>query len=215
MSTRRKYLSKPRRFSKAKTIVSTTRRTNAVRSVVSRTLTWRPTGIFKISQIFDASYTSSTTTPTATSYVFQLNQLDQYTTLSALFDQFRFHRVSLTFKPRVTQVFSLSGAIGANIYTVIDYDDNTNLTTASVAREYGTCQENGPHETFTRALKPKCAVATYNGAFTGYGNPAHMWFDVASSNIMFYGLKVFVPTCSAVQVWDLIVTYEMEFKSVR
>lgn len=210
----RKYLSKPRRFVK-RTTAYKPRRTNAVGAFIPRGIKWRPTQLFKISQIYDAAINNSLSTPISVAYSFALSALDQSSTFTSIFDQYRIHNVTLSFKPRVTQATTITSAIGANIYSAIDYDDANIPASLAAIREYQSCQENGPLQSFSRSFTPRCALAAYSGAFTSFANVGNMWLDAGSPNIQHYGLKVWSNMANALQTWDVICEMQCEFRNVH
>jgi hypothetical protein len=148
------------------------------------------------------------------------NNVPDYTSLAAVYDQYRLMGAELIFRPRANMsTVAISGQpyTGGFLYTVIDYDDSTVLSSTSAAQAYATCIISGMHEDVRRSLKPRMAVAAYTGSFTGYTNMAEQWIDCTSTGVLHYGIKYAVdqsPT-AAFQVWDLIMRTEWEFKGSR
>nr|QGF19392.1 hypothetical protein [Antarctic circular DNA molecule] len=178
---------------------------------------WTPTRLFRISQTTDTLFSSSVSVQITQSNAFSLQNLDQFATFALLFDQYRLIKVTSTWTPRVTMSTTIGTAIGASIYSVVDYNDQGPLAGVSAAREYDTCKEHGPYETWTRSFVPKYATSAYSGsAFSGYaqGNN-NTWIDISSTGIPYYSLKVVIPACTAVQTWDVKYKLDFEFQHVR
>lgn len=176
-----------------------------------------PNQIFRVSQIYDATFTSGTGGTTLFSYYHTLSQLDQAATFASVFDQYRLVKVTATARPRATQSSTVAASVGANLYTVIDYDDATNLGTVNDARQFQTLKEYGPYESFTRVYRPHIAIGAYSGAtFSGYANSTGaQWLDANSPGIQYYGLKVLCPPTTIIQTWDWTFKCEYEFKNVH
>lgn len=175
-----------------------------------------PNQIFRVSQLYDTQFTSSTSVPVTGAIYFALSQLDQAASFTAIFDQWRIRKVTLTARPRVTQAVDIATSIGAMIYEVVDYDDATPLTTIGDARQFQTCREHGPYEAFTRVFRPHAAVGAYAGAtFNGYSNVSNQWFDTASPAVQHYGFKSIVAGTTKVQTWDFAFKIDYEFKNVH
>lgn len=121
--------------------------------------------------------------------LFRLNQHPEASSFSAIFDQYCIPAVVATFRTSETVSTSLTGnAAMPRIYTVLDHDDANTITVAQ-AKEYNSCQEQRTTESVTRILYPRVAVATYAGAFTGFGNQ-RMWIDCGSDTVQHYGFKI-------------------------
>jgi len=109
----------------------------------------------------------------------------------ALFDQWRIVQMSVSFTPNTVSTSY------ASLYTVIDYDDGTNLTGLPAADEYDTLEVTAPGRFVTRTFAPQAAMAAYSGTFTSFGSSlGGQWFDVASPNVIYYGLKWYLPAIS-------------------
>lgn len=128
---------------------------------------------------------TSNTVPTFGSLSFTLSQLDQVSTFTALFDQYRINLIELWIKP----------ALGANnVFTdytsVIDFDDDSNLGSYSAALDYTNAVTTYLSEGHYRVFQPHIAVAAYSGAFTSFANEPAPWIDAASTGVKHYGLKL-------------------------
>ncbi len=139
--------------------------------------------------------TTSTSLTTTLAYSFALSSLANATEFTALYDQYRLVEVTAQFYP------SQGYSDAYPIYTVIDYDDATPLSTDAQAQQYGTCQVTSTNtEYWKRTFHPRAAIAAYSGAFTSFGSADRsQWFDVASPGVQYYGLKVLIPPTLASQ----------------
>lgn len=159
----------------------------------------------------------------AHTYQFRLSDMDQSATFTALFDSYRIDKVEMIFLPRAVTTNEESSAIGSVPgYMLItpDYDDAGTITLAGI-REYDKCRVwntiNGKIHKMT--VVPRTSAAVYGaGAFTSYAeSPKNIWYDCASPNIDFYGVKLVFPaagTASTV-IYDVQCLYTVSFKHVR
>jgi len=150
-----------------------------------------------------------------------INQLEQFASFSALFDQYRITKVDVHFRPMFT---AATMSVPANsltplIYTCVDYDDANTPTAISQLREYENCKVHDDKKAFRISYVPHCASAMYSGAFTSFGNVTSPWIDMASPTVQHYGYKWAI-TPGAVgqallQVWNVTTKLTVQFKNVR
>jgi len=169
--------------------------------------------IFRITQeyISQAFFTSSTSVQTFNNFAATVNLLDQISHLTAIFDQYRIPMLEIWLVPQR----ATTNTCGSNVASVIDYDDNTNLTTYAQALDYVNCVSTEGRFAHYRKFVPHCAVAIYSGAFTSYENVTAPWIDAASTGVLHYGIKVASTQASAVTVYDLTVRLHTEWRNVR
>jgi len=159
------------------------------------------------------------------SMAFSLQDLDQVTTFTALFDQYRIDRVIVQIKSRnPTANFNTSSVANAtppSTYWVIDRDDSTTPTTLAAMRQYDNCQEAQYNDHVEIDLQPSVTPAIYAaGAFSGYAVcRTGVWLDVANVSIPHYGVKFGITelsaTASSTYYWDLEFIYYVSFRNVR
>jgi hypothetical protein len=148
-----------------------------------------------------------------------LSSLDQASTYTALFDQYKIAKVTHTFRPQFNKAnFSAATDLVPLIYTVIDYDDTAVVGEAGL-RQYQTCQLH-ECERFSVTYTPHVANAlSGGGVFTSYGNIPAQWIDCNSGSVVHYGLKVGITAGNSgqtnLQKWELITYIEIHFKNVR
>lgn len=139
----------------------------------------------------------------------------------ALYDQYRFRKVELVFRPLYTSNSQSAAATSGTpplIYTVIDYDDGNNATTISELQQYQTCKVH-QYENFKITLKPHVNMGTYNGSnFNSSTNAVNQWVDCASDTVVWYGVKTGIDagtSSTLLQVWHVTTTVWLEFRNVR
>jgi len=151
-------------------------------------------------------------------FYFYLAQLDQVTTLQAMFDQYRFLQVTVFFLPRLDMV-GTTGTIFptqiGHLTTALDYDDAAS-TAFTALRQRQTCFTSGAIREHARTMTPHAALAAYSGAFTSFVNISRMWVDSASSNVQHYGVKYALTDCQfvSVGVYDVYARYVVQFRQV-
>jgi hypothetical protein len=163
---------------------------------------------------------NAATTQTVASYYFSLSDLDNYSLLTGVFDQYRIEAVRFIIRPNQNAIglFTNSTTSVVPLYCVIDYDNATNLSTAALARSYDTCMIIAPGESACRTFKPRMAVAAYSSTFVSFANEAPQWIDCASPNVQHFGIKLLTPACTAAQTqlqsWIVEREYFVSFKKV-
>lgn len=159
---------------------------------------------------------------------FQLADIAQNSTFSALFDQYRLEEVHLRIRPRSTFI-SLAGIASPNqesprIYCVVDRDDASTLSNISSALEYDNVVEVFGGQALDVILEPSATGALYStGAFSGYeirhGGKKAPWIDLANPNVPHYGVKLAITPLQATStyawLWDVEAWYKLSFRSVR
>jgi len=146
---------------------------------------------------------------------FTVASLDQVSSLTAVFDQYRIIRVEVWLTPRnsVSQGNTANPGIFA---TVVDFDDATALATLASAYDYTNCVISNGLEGHYRTWKPHAAVAAYSGAFTSYANVPSPWIDAVSTGVQHYGLKVaWSPTDASGYIYDMAFRLHTEWRNIR
>lgn len=159
-----------------------------------------------------AYVTTSTSTPTFATALFVATNIDQWNTLASVWDQYRILELEYWLVPQVSDAVS---AASGQLYTVIDLDDNTNLTSIGQAQDYSNCVFTECKTGHYRHFIPHVADALYAGAFTSYGNVASPWIDCASGGVYHYGIKIAVSNTSQSIIYDLFSRAKFQFRNVR
>lgn len=183
---------------------------------IPRTMYERNPQNFRVLQNFSVPnwFVTSTTNPTYTYVNFTLSQIDQYATFVNLFDQYRIDSVEVWITPQVSADVTLRQGM---LFSVLDFDDSTALTSVAAAQDYSTCVTSPQTCGHYRHFKPRAAMALYApSAFTNFGNIASPWIDTSSSGVTHYGVKVAAsPTSVSPQTFDLSIRYHITFRAVR
>jgi hypothetical protein len=153
-------------------------------------------------------HVNSTTVPTYFSQAISLSALSGYADYTSAFDKYRILEVQCEFIPNNSGVSTTSSAV---IDTVIDYDDDTTLTSGS-QYEYDSCYSITSAHSFKRTFIPRAAIAAYGGAFTSFAEakPAQ-WIDCASPGVQHYALKMAVSPSSPVFSTDMVFRVHVQF----
>jgi hypothetical protein len=158
------------------------------------------------------SVTTSTITSTAQTYYFTMGALPQNTDLSVVFDQYRIDCAEIWVTPRQPNSNATNPGL---IYSVVDYDDATSLSSASQAQEYANCIYSCGGTGHYRCLKPRMAVAAFSGAFSSYANMEPQWIDMASYDVQHYGVKLFFDQTSAALTYDVRCRLHYSLRATR
>jgi len=181
-----------------------------------------PNKLFTIVQeVSLGTLTSSATPGTEVDGVFYhyMGQLDGYSQLAAVFDQYRFLQVSIAFLPRCMAT-ATTGTVYptfvGHLITAIDYDDAA-TTSAGLLRQKETANITLTTEQQTRTYTPHAALAAYSGTFTSYSNMTRMWIDSASPNVQHYSCKVALLDCgfASAVLYDVYARYVVQFRQVQ
>lgn len=163
--------------------------------------------------------------PTYNGVYFKLSDLPNYAEFTALFDQYRITRISISFLPmsncNILSAITSSDTGNPGIFgTVLDFDDANAPTTLAELQQYQTFsyQPAVTRRVHRRSFKPRIASAVYAGAFTSFANMKDIWIDVASPNVQYYGLKYYMDQYDAIttpQIYQVMATYYVQFRQVR
>jgi len=161
------------------------------------------------SVLFGTVLSPSATVPTFGAVGFTLNQIDQVSTLIALFDQYKIAFVEVWFTPQNT------GSQGTEYSTVLDFDDSNNLASYAAANDYQNCVTTTLNDGQYRCLVPHVAVAAYSGAFTSFANETAPWIDCSSSAVVHYGIKLAAVVATAATTVISRARFHVRFRNVR
>lgn len=159
-------------------------------------------------------HSTSTTVETFNNIVSQASAVDQWTSLIVVFDQFRIVEVEHFLMPHTSAITSNTASPGISV-SVVDYDDNTNLSTVASALDYQNALVGDAITGHHRIYKPHCAVAAYQGAFTAYANEESPWLDAAYGNTYHYGCKFAFGITDVVYKFDVLTRLHLQLRNVR
>jgi len=151
---------------------------------------------------------------------FTVASIDQITSFTSLFDQYRIDWIEATFRPAFTAnpLGVASSIYIPSLFTAVDFDDAVTPTSIAQLEDYANCTTS-TYETVVRRWKPHAAIAAYAGAFTSYGNVESPWIDASSTAVQHYGLKTAITSGAtgqtALQSW--VATYRImcSWRNVR
>lgn len=159
-------------------------------------------------------FTTSVTVVSAGVFTFTAtNSVSQFSSWSAVFDQYRIMEIEVWISadlPTASNVF-----VGAqNLYSVIDYDDGSNLSTVAQALAYENVIAGPMNNGHYRKWRPHIATAAYSGVFTSFKNEVSPWIDVASPGVQHYGIKCIADVTVAVQNIKMLTRVWIQFRNV-
>jgi len=161
-----------------------------------------------------AYLTASNAVATFVATYFTGSSLGQFSSLAAVFDQYKIEMIEVWLTPRMSAANGIALNFG-QLHSVIDYDDATALTTIASALDYENCVFSSGDAGHYRRFVPHVAYATYSGAFNSYGNVAAPWIDAASSTVQHYGLKTAWTVCDSAYIYDAQFRLHMVWRNAR
>lgn len=163
--------------------------------------------------------TSSTSVDTLGGFAFSLSDLNEVTSFTNLFDQYKIIKIQVELIPlTIPATMNATGAFYSTaLLMAIDYDDSGTPASLQVVKNYQNVRiiPPGTQRVYKFAFEPHMALAAYSGSFTSYANLKPRWIDASSTGVVHYGLKYGVAT-SAVQVqFQVLTRYVVQFRNVR
>lgn len=152
---------------------------------------------------------------------FTLSQVTNYTEFTNLFDQYRIAGVRMEFINQTPQSGgSISGVGGAcpMIFSIIDPDDSTAITTKEAFLEDSRCKGRlwtGRYSIYIK--RPRVNFDAGNIANAGSASTS-TWLDCGTPAVLHHGLKWLVladPAINLTTSYYLKTTYYLEFKHMR
>lgn len=189
--------------------------------------------IYKSPKIFQFKRTMSLTQIEVRNYGQMANQalniklsnLPNYTEFTNLFDLYRICAVKINwvFSANTNDVTATPTVGLPTLFSVIDTNDDVNLSGLNAYLEYETCRMQRMDKPVKRYIKPKTATALYQGGFfTGYGSQVkNPWVDTTSYDTNYYGLKWgYLPAIlgdgnTIIGYLNTYVTYYIQMRNVK
>jgi len=151
---------------------------------------------------------------TESNYSFILSNLNEYTSLTTLFDQYCIYSVVCNISVQSMLASSNTNTFG-RVTTAIDYDNVSNLGGLSAVQDFGN-QETVAVVTglaIQRYIKPCNSESLYTGSFGAFG-VGRFWIDCASTGVQHYGLRTYWSGNTAFTFnVDYNFTYVMGFRN--
>ncbi len=156
-------------------------------------------------------FTSSTTVDVAASMNFTLSQMNDVSSWTTCFDQYRIDEIEVWIFPE-----EFTSSVDSGLVTsVLDYDDSTNLASLAAALDYDTAVTAGGSCGHYRRLKPRIAIAAYSGAFSSFANQSAQWIDCGSTGVQHYGLKAYATVANQTVPYRAIARFHVKFRALR
>lgn len=152
-----------------------------------------------------------------TAYNFSLGDVPNYTEFTALYDYYKINAVKVTLLPQMTQNVSLGDVNNAwaskRLFSAIDYNDSSAVTTIDEIRQYSTCKFTPILKRHSRYFKPRI-----NDSGSVY-NPGRPWLLCSSPNTNYFAIKLAGETMNSSGVANMEYTVEvmfyLSFKNVK
>lgn len=164
-------------------------------------------------EVAAGSVTATNTVESTGAVTFQFSQIGDYTSLSAVFDQYRIAALEVTFVPRVQENTSPS-VIPPMFHTAVDLDDATAVSVSQLG-DYMGVQATSSTKQHKHTFVPHVAIAAYSGVFTSFANESAPWIDVASPNVLHYGVKWAFFVSASPFGYDLKIRAHVQLKNAR
>lgn len=170
----------------------------------------------KFLKSYTASWSTTGTIPTVTSYNFTLDNLSDYGRLSALYDQYRITRIEFSAVP-LQNVSSGTQQLPA-VMSILDYD-GSGPTDISSLMEYRTLLLTQPGHSHYRSFVPCTLQPVYTGITASGYSPSlkPIWVDMAYGSVKFYGITIASNSLGTgtVNNFHIFVTYHFECRNSR
>lgn len=153
--------------------------------------------VYKIVQEFTltAFITASTSAIADTGTNFTVSQLSQASVLAQVFDQYMISEIEVWLIPRF-----MGTDVGGLLYSVVDYDTSTAVTTVAAMNSYSNVCFTPANEGHYRRFAPHIALASYSGTFVSFTNVPPQWIDWQSTGVLHFGFKTLVTQLSSTVV---------------
>lgn len=157
-------------------------------------------------------FTSSTTLPVFGSAFFQLANVSNSASYTALFDQYMIREIEAVIEPVITEVTTVAGDPGTYV-TAVDVDDANLPTSYASLCNFNTAVQSRGFNSHYHRWTPQIAIAAYSGTFTSYSAAENQWLDAASPNVQHYAIKGGSGTVLVAQAYILTARFHLVFRS--
>lgn len=146
-----------------------------------------------VQSYFGSSITLNANSTTAFSVGISVQNIQDFATFAAVYDQFRLCAVKVTLTPQFINFFSGTTPLGVpTIYTALDFDDTANVTANEIVA-YRTCRRRLFNRPVSRYFKPRALMGVFTSGSTtvvGAGvSPRNTWYPTTEGDIIFLGMK--------------------------
>jgi hypothetical protein len=116
--------------------------------------------------------------------------LAEYSSLAAVFDQYRIREIEVWLQPSSANPATYLGTGTTDFVSVIDYDDANTPSSMDQLNQYTNVMLTNTLNGHYRKFRPHTATAAYAGTFSGFQNTVSPWIDVGSGTVQHYGIKL-------------------------
>lgn len=125
---------------------------------------------------------------------FRLNQLPDYTELTALYDQYRVDKLVFHFIPNVNEInYDVNQQDVGTLLTAVDFDGGATGLTIGQFLSYESCEVTPHCHKKVLTIKPRAELAAVDAAGTtissGLPNNPNIWYDCSNVNLQFNGVR--------------------------
>lgn len=154
---------------------------------------------------------------------FRLTDVQGYTELTNLFQEYMITKVEIYFYPKANVQQTTTTAVQTSVpflYFVFDPNDASAPGNLDALRECGNCQLRYGYNKFKLTYYPRVAQAVYDGAFTGFATGSRrQWIDTSYPSTRYFGLKYGISgsdnTSSLVNSWVVNYRYTIACRRVK
>lgn len=161
---------------------------------------------------------SSTTADIPINASFSLGDLTNSSEFTSLFDQYKLKAVKFELLPKYSQSLSTTGVgtvLQPQICSVIDYDSSPLLTMAD-AVQYESYKITRGHQVHKRYVRPQVSLNLLSATGANVRAPTrNMWIDCSATNVLYRGVLGVITQANINVLYDLRMTYYLQFKNVR
>jgi len=131
-------------------------------------------------------------------FAFSLNTDPQAGSWTTLFDQWCIPQFSISYESLTPPGLT---SIPPKIYTALDFDNQTNITTVTNITDFATCEANTlePTTQFVRSVRPCTKITT-----TGAASLARSWQDSAQPGALWFGIRTMVDNTNSTVVYNCV-----------
>lgn len=154
---------------------------------------------------------------------FRLTDVQGYTELTTLFQEYMITKVEIYFYPKANVQQTTTTAVQTSVpfmYFVFDPNDASAPANLDALRECGNCKLRYGYHKFKLTYYPRVAQAVYDGAFTAFATGSkRQWIDTSYPSTRYYGLKYGISgsdnTSSLVNSWVVNYRYTIACRRVK
>lgn len=155
------------------------------------------------------SVTTSITAVVETNFNMSLVQHPQSGQWVALFDQWTIPMASMSIYSQTPPGFVSTPAM---LYTALDFDNASNLTTIAAISDFSTCAVNelSPSMKLVRSIKPCC-----KGNISSATSAAceRLWIDTSQPSVPFFGFRSIAGISTAATAFTVEITIYFAFRN--